>query len=70
VATRGKPGAGEEYVSALEAAETYGFDEKSIYRLVRRGELPAYRIGSLRSIRIRRSDLDALLKPIPAVGAQ
>lgn len=45
----------EKYLSVEEAAEILGVEYKTVYRLVRSGELPAGRIG--RVYRIRESDL-------------
>jgi excisionase family DNA binding protein len=55
------------WLTQAEAAEYLNVTDRTIRALVRRGELPAYRVGA-RMIRIDARDLDALLKPIPAVG--
>ena len=46
----------EEFLSIEEAAERLSVDYKTIYRLVRSGEVPAAKIG--RVYRIKGSDLD------------
>lgn len=46
----------DEFLSIEEAAKLLGVDYKTIYRLVRSGEIPAARIG--RVYRIKRRDLD------------
>ena len=55
------------YVSLDSAAKYLGVSEKTIRRHISSGRLPAYRIDR-RLIRIRREDLDALLRPIPTAG--
>ena len=52
-----------------EAAERLTVDHKTIRRAIANGELPGYRIGSSSAIRVDQEDVDALLRPIPAVGA-
>jgi excisionase family DNA binding protein len=48
-------------------AQRYGVHPKTIRRMIARGELKAYRLGS-RSIRIDLDELDAMLRPIPTAG--
>lgn len=55
------------HVSIERAAEILGVVPRTVRRLIAAGELPAYRIGK-RIIRIRESDVAALLRPIPAAG--
>jgi len=47
-----------EFLSVREAAEYLHVEYKTIWRLVRRGELPAARIGNI--YRIRKEDIDSL----------
>ena len=49
----------EKLLTIEEVAEFLNLEYKSVYRLVRNGELPAARIG--RVYRVSRSDLDAYL---------
>ncbi len=50
----------------VPAASSYlGVSERFTRRMIAEGTLPAYRIGA-KAIRIKRSDLDALLKPVNA----
>lgn len=51
------------------AAKYLGVTDRTIRNYIARGILPAYRVRSSRAIRIRQSDLDALLRPIPATEA-
>ena len=49
------------WLTAAEAAEYLGLSSvKALYELVRRGVVPAYRLGE-RSLRFRREELDKLL---------
>lgn len=43
-----------------EAAEYLGVVLRTLYRLIDRGEVPAYKVG--RVIRVRQADLDAFLE--------
>lgn len=52
-------------MSQAQAAEYLGVTERTVRNYTSRGVLPARRIRGSRLIRIRRSDLDALLTPIP-----
>ncbi|MGP5251486.1 helix-turn-helix domain-containing protein [Brachybacterium alimentarium] len=54
-------------LSIAEAAEQLGLTEKTIRRYIAAGKLPAYRVGS-RTVRIKSSDLERLLKPIPTAN--
>lgn len=53
----------ERLMSIREAAAYMGTSTRTITRLVVAGDLKAYRFGQ-RLIRLRRSDLDALLVPV------
>jgi excisionase family DNA binding protein len=56
-------------ISIVAAAERTGYGRRTIERLVASGDLPAVRIrGRQRGIRVRTSDVDALLEPVPAPG--
>ena len=50
----------ERLLTAGEVAETLRVSTMTIYRLIRRGELPAVRVG--RNYRVRVSDLDRYLE--------
>lgn len=50
-------------LNRAQAAEYKGVSERTIDRWIRRGILPARRVGTNR-IRIRRADLDAVDQPI------
>lgn len=48
----------------VAAADRLGVSTKTIRRMIARGELPAYRVGS-KIIRLETADVDRLLRPIP-----
>ena len=50
----------QEFYTVKELAKLLRVTEMTIYRLVKRGELPAYHIG--RAMRFRRDDIEAFLK--------
>lgn len=52
-----------EYVSVAEIAHTLSVTERFVRELIARGDLPAVKIGA-KAIRIRRTDVEALLRPI------
>lgn len=60
-----KPNA--EFVSPEDAAEHMGVATKTIRRWIKSGLLPGYSVGP-RFIRVRLSDLDAMLTPIKITG--
>ena len=51
-------------ISIDEAAERLGVNNFTVRRAISRGEIPAYRIGSARVIRIKVSDLNKALRPV------
>lgn len=53
------------FLSVTEAAEELHVTERFIRKLIATGDLNAVRVGS-RLVRIRRADLEALLKPMPS----
>lgn len=75
---RGTPGKGFPVVSAntlerrwfsqAEAAEYLGVTTRTIRNYIARGELRGHRVRGSHLVRIDRSDLDALLRPIPTAG--
>lgn len=54
-------------LSPAESAEYMGVNESTIRRWIRKGLLPAERVGP-RLLRIKRSDLDALKQPVSGVA--
>ena len=59
-----KPGA---FISLTQAAEMLGISVPTLRRRIAAGELPAFRSGR-RIIRIRVSDLEAILRRVPTFG--
>lgn len=53
---------GTEYCSVAEAARVLDVSRTTVWRWIEAGTLTAYRVGP-KSIRIRRQDLEALLRP-------
>ena len=52
-----------EFLTVAEAAEQLHVTERFIRKLIATGDLRAVKVGS-RLVRIRRSDLEALLRPV------
>jgi excisionase family DNA binding protein len=52
------------YLSLGSAADYVGFSERTLRRYIAEGLVPAYRIGP-RQLRLKRCDLDALMRPVP-----
>lgn len=53
------------WLSQAEAAEYLGVTDRTIRNYIARGDLPGYRVRGSRLVRLRLSDVDALLRPIP-----
>ena len=45
-------------LNAMEVAQILNITKNTVYEMIKRGELPAYKVG--RKIRIDRADIDAL----------
>lgn len=56
------------FTTIVGAADYYAVSTKTIRRWIAEGRLPAYRVGNS-AIRIKLSDLDLAIRPIPAGGA-
>lgn len=56
------------WLSMAEAAEYLGVTDRTIRNYISRGELPGHRPRGSRLVRVRREDLDALMRPVPTVG--
>lgn len=54
------------YYSLNEAAEFYGVTPLTVRRWIAQGLLPASRVGRS-AIRIKRTDLESLARPIPTI---
>ncbi|MEU3473411.1 hypothetical protein CH281_20375 [Rhodococcus sp. 06-221-2] len=50
--------------SVATAAEYMNCHPATIRRMIATGSLPAYRVGTSRTLRIRFEDLDAMLTPV------
>ena len=53
-----------KWVSINEACEILGITRPSIYRLVKNGILPAYRIKGVRGMKFKREDVLALIERV------
>jgi excisionase family DNA binding protein len=63
MSTRQKEDVKPEFVSVGEIAAELQVTERFIRRLIADGELQAFRVGS-RLVRVRRGDVDAMLRPV------
>ena len=52
------------YLSIRQAAELLSVSPRTIRRYIKQQLLPAYRISDRPTIRIKRTDLEAVLKPV------
>ena len=57
----------QQYVPQQTAAEILGVTDRTIRTYIADGRLTAYRIRGSRAIRVRRSDVLALLEQVPTV---
>lgn len=64
--TRRDAGPPADLITIAEAAEFLDVTDRTIRRYISEGRLAAFRIGN-RQIRLRRADVEALLKTIPTV---
>lgn len=55
----------QKWLDLRTGAEYLGLNERTLRNYIKSGTLPAYRLGP-RQIRIKQTDLDALLHSIPA----
>lgn len=56
-----------DWLSPNAAAEYAGVSVRTVRRWIATGQLPGHRAGR-RLIRIKRAELDAMLRPIPSAG--
>ncbi|EWT04645.1 hypothetical protein N864_10830 [Intrasporangium chromatireducens Q5-1] len=56
------------WLSQAEAADELGVTDRTIRNYIARGVLPAFRPRGSRAVRIRATDLEALMQPIPTMG--
>jgi excisionase family DNA binding protein len=52
-----------DYYTVAEAAERLNVSHSTVWRWIRSGKLPAYRVGS-RNIRIKQSELDKMVEEV------
>jgi excisionase family DNA binding protein len=58
------PNPQRDYLTPEEAAEALGIHVQTLRSYVRSGKLPALRLAGERALRIRRTDLEAVLEPL------
>lgn len=60
----------DEWINLDRAAEVWGTSRDTVRRAIARGELPAFRLPGDRQLRVRRSDMEALLesRQVPTGG--
>lgn len=58
----------DRFISLGLGADILGVNERTLRRMIASGELEGFRLGR-KTIRLRESDVLALLAPIPAVQA-
>ena len=56
------------WLSQQDAADYLGVTDRTIRNYIARGLLPGHRVKGSRLVRIRRDDLDQLMRPIPSGG--
>lgn len=59
----------QTWLSQAEAAAYIGVTDRTIRNYIASGILPAARVRGSRLVRIRVTDLDALMRPIPSAKA-
>lgn len=58
----------DPWLSPAEASQYLGVTTRTLRIYVANGDLSAHRVKGSRLIRIRQSELDAMLVPVPTVG--
>lgn len=56
--------AGTEWISVTEASKVLGVARNTLKKLIREGTLPAYTVQGVRGFRLKRPDVEALLRPV------
>ncbi|MDR0285235.1 MAG: helix-turn-helix domain-containing protein [Propionibacteriaceae bacterium] len=51
-----------------DAARHTGTSTDTLRRRINDGQLPAYYVGKSRMVRVKRDDVDALMRPVVTVG--
>ena len=54
------------WLTIAETAKTANVSTKTVRRRIADGSLPGYRVGGSQLLRIKASDVEALLRPIPS----
>ncbi|WP_156675665.1 MULTISPECIES: excisionase family DNA-binding protein [unclassified Mycobacterium] len=57
-----------EFLSLDNAANELGVSKRTVRRMISSGQLPAYRIGNSTLVRVKRSDVLNVIKPVVPSG--
>jgi len=57
-----------DHMKLPRAAAYFDLSERTLRRYIAAGKLPGYRVAGTRTIRVRVSDVAALLEPIPTTA--
>lgn len=64
-----KPDTGaRRYITLDEAADYLSCSVLTVRRRIAAGDLPGFKVGRSKSIRVRLDDVEAMMRPIPAAG--
>lgn len=55
---------GSHWISLAEAQSILGISRNTLKKLIREGTLPAYTIEGVVGYKVKRSDVEALIKPV------
>lgn len=69
MSTSATPNLPRRWLSQREAADYLGITDRTLRRMIARGDIAANRLGP-RLMRIDRAELDAAMRPIPVGGGQ
>lgn len=54
--------------SIESAAERWDLNQRTIRRMIARGQITGYRVGGNKLLRVDPEEVDAAMRPIPTVG--
>jgi excisionase family DNA binding protein len=55
---------GSDWISFVEACKILGVSRNTVKKLIRKGTLPAYTIEGITGYKLKRHDVEALLRPV------
>lgn len=68
VSKKPNPATPRGYATVEEAAAYLSCSERTVRRRIETGRLKAFTLGGVHTLRVRWSDLDAIMAPLPTVG--